>query len=491
MDASLFKSFRSGLDSFREDLRALCRPALLLSLLYLIGIWAILRANIYYCDDIGRATEGYAGWDFFSRYLSVFLSHILHADGYLADIAPLPQFLACLLMGLASAALAFALNGRKTPPLPMLLATLPLGLCPYFLECFSYRYDAPYMAVSVLASILPILFLDSGWLLFGAASFLGALVMCLTYQASSGIFPMLVIALCFVRWSRGEELRRITRAALLAAAAYLAALLFFRVFLMRYVDDYVSVAISKTGLLSSTLSHYRLFYSAILKDFKPLWLLLIGLMLLLFPIVCAIGSRRGKLSVFFLSFPVLAIMLLLVFGVFPLLRAPLFAPRSMYGFGAFLAIVAATVCGTERLRAVRIVPLALSWVFVVFAFTYGNALDVQDDYARFRTEAVLHDLNSLEVFGGDEEKIVEIRGSVGLAPQLENHPRDYRMLDDLLYDGFSGETLWDSYAFFHDYGLRHVSGANTPVSSEALPVLLDTPWHCIQGDGREFLITLK
>ena len=491
MDASIIQTSRDGLRRFGRDLRALMKPALLLSLLYLIGIWAILRANVYYLDDVGRASEGYAGWDFFSRYLSVFLSHILHADAYLTDIAPLPQLLACLLMGLASAALAYALNERETPPLRMLLATLPLGLSPYFLECFSYRYDAPYMAISVLVSILPLLLIDSGWLLFTLASFLGALAMCLSYQASSGIFPMLVLALCFLRWCRGAELRSLLRSVLLAAAAYLAALLFFRLFLMRYVDDYVSVAISKNGLLRSTLYHYQLFFSAIVKDFKTLWLVLIGLMLLLFPFACAFDSTRRKLPVFLLALVLLALLLLLVFGVYPLLRSPLYAPRSMYGFGAFLAILGAILCRGKRPVSGRLVSFALAWCFLVFAFTYGNALGVQADYARFRSEALLFDLNSLAEFNTETEKTVELRGTIGLAPQLRNQPQDYRMLNDLLTAGLSGESIWDSYAFFHNYGLKNVRAENTPVSSEALPVLLDTPYHTIRGADGEFLITLK
>lgn len=42
--------------------------------------------------------------------------------------------------------------------LSMIAAVVPLGLSPWFLECFSYKFDSPYMALSVLASVIPFIF---------------------------------------------------------------------------------------------------------------------------------------------------------------------------------------------------------------------------------------------------------------------------------------------------------------------------------------------
>lgn len=35
-----------------------------------------------------------------------------------------------------------------------MIAVVPLGICPYFLECLSYQYDAPYVALSVLLCVV-------------------------------------------------------------------------------------------------------------------------------------------------------------------------------------------------------------------------------------------------------------------------------------------------------------------------------------------------
>ena len=87
---------------------------LVLSLLLLLSISSILRANFKYVDDIGRTVNGYRGWSNFSRYLSSFLSIFLHGDAYLTDISPFPQILAIFIMTIASVILLHLFsNGKK------------------------------------------------------------------------------------------------------------------------------------------------------------------------------------------------------------------------------------------------------------------------------------------------------------------------------------------------------------------------------------------
>lgn len=137
--------------------KPLLRPVCIMSGVYILGISAILRANINFSDDIGRVFEGYQAWEAFSRYLSNFLSGIIHADSFLSDISPLTQLIACVLLAAASVTVLYLITGRTRFSVWEYAAVLPLGLSPYMLECLSYKYDAPYMALSVLFSVLPLL----------------------------------------------------------------------------------------------------------------------------------------------------------------------------------------------------------------------------------------------------------------------------------------------------------------------------------------------
>ena len=119
------------------------RAVLILFAVYVIGFSAVLRTNFYYMDDNGRAAFGYKTWDYFGRYLSTGFSSLLHMGDYLTDIAPLPQLTALLIMAVSGVLLLYIFFDRTLFTLWELAAVVPLGLNPYFLECLSFRFDAP------------------------------------------------------------------------------------------------------------------------------------------------------------------------------------------------------------------------------------------------------------------------------------------------------------------------------------------------------------
>ena len=105
------------------------------------------------------------------------------------------------------------------------------------------------MALSVLASVLPFLWWGKEQKKFYVASFLCVLVMAMTYQASSGIFVIETFFLAFLDWLRGKSLKKLFHWIIRSGVVYVAALLLFRIALMRTPTEeelnYVSV-----GMLS-------------------------------------------------------------------------------------------------------------------------------------------------------------------------------------------------------------------------------------------------
>ena len=128
------------------------KALLILFAVSVVGISAILRANFYYMDDSPRAALGYKQWDYFSRYLSTALATLVHGGDYLVDAAPLPQMLAMLIMAVSGILMGYIFCERTTFSGWELAVLSILGLNPYFLGCVSFRFDAPYMAFSVLAA---------------------------------------------------------------------------------------------------------------------------------------------------------------------------------------------------------------------------------------------------------------------------------------------------------------------------------------------------
>lgn len=484
--------FRAGIAQYKF----LIKPFVALTAIFLIGIIGLLRTNYSYLDDAARVAQGYKGWNNFSRFLSSFLSTFIHTGNYLTDVSPLPQIIAVLIMGLSAAIFIYVISENKKFSWWNIIAVIPLGLSPYFLQCFSYKYDSPYMALSVLASVFPLLFINHRKILYFFAAFIGILIVCTTYQAASGIFPLLVVLISFKRWNNNEKSKDIIKFIVLSASAYLLGIIFFMLFIFQPLkDSYVSLPsslnIDYIILLLRNLGEYFVY---VFIDFKRQWILIILLICIGFVYVCTINSKRKKVLAFFVSILTLIAMAFLTFGLYPFLTEPLYEARALYGVGAFLAAVAVTISSSKKAYLFKILCIVLSWIFFVFGFTYANALKEQSEYIDFRMVAVVEDLNELDIMKTDNTKTVQITGTIGYSPIIQNMPDNYEMLHRLVPKGFYGGVYWGGYKFMNYYNLKNVvwnESTGEDISGYDLPVLKDTMYHTIKGNEKYILIELK
>ncbi len=490
----LLGKLRSEMDRCRKYLI----PLGIMSAIYLFGISAILRANFIYIDDFQRIYGGWSGWDACSRYLSNFIATILHADPFLSDVSPLPQVFACILLAAASVCVLRLVTGRSRFTFWEYAAVIPLGLNPYMLECLSFRYDAPYMALSVLASVAPLLAMESRWWVLSLSTALGALVMCNTYQAASGILPMLTVLLAFVMWQRGRSWREILRFVASAAAGYCAGMLFYKFFIMGPPQvDYASADLpSADAFFPTVINNYKTFYSRILSDFDRKWLILIALSGAAFLWTALWDCRRSRIKSLLLAAAVMVLLAALTFGVYPFMSWPLIRPRTMYGLGATLAFLAVYTAASRKMPPVKVVCLALSWCFFVFTFTYGNALYVQKTYTEFRVEEVIDGLKATDsdLFTSSDTVMLDMNGSIGYAPALRATVDQFPMLRRLVPATLDEYAWMSQYSFATYYGLPPMTwttGTDVDLSTFGLPLLDDTLYHTIYGNDHFLLIELK
>lgn len=480
--------------SMISDKKLLLKPFLILSIVYIIGISAILRANFYYVDDFGRTLLGYTGWENYSRYMSVFLSYFVHADRYLTDVSPLPQLMAAAIMAATSVIVLYTITEKQRFSFLDLIAAIPIGLSPYFLECLSYKFDAPYMAFSVFASVFPLLFYRKGFVKYAIFSILGLLAMCLTYQASSGIYPMLVVVLCVKRWIRGEQIKEIVKFATVSALSYVVGLLLFRVSIMHEVVDYSSTTVEPLStFIPNTIKNYNIYLTNFLSDFKKEWVLLVASLCFGFIYVIVRNSKKNKIVTLILAVFAMMVLFFVSFGVYPFLTKPGFAPRCMYGIGVFIAIMGIIIADTPRVYPAKLACLALSWMFFAFSFTYGNALYIQSQYTDYRISLVVNDLVANGVVDDAEAKIAtRITGTIGYAQAIENMPQNYQMLNRLVPIAFSdSDYYWGGFSFDRYYGLDNIwiTNSNERLSDD-LPIISDNVFHTIQGDSKFIWIDL-
>jgi hypothetical protein len=467
---------------------------LVLAGIYVVGISAILRANFNYIDDMGRVAEGYKGWREFSRYLSCLCSIVVHADTYLTDISPIPQLIAVAIMALSGIALLVILYGRKQFTMMEILALIPLCLNPYFLQCMSYKYDSPYMALSVFGAILPLLFRKRSACAYIAASVIGTIVVCTTYQVSTGIYPMLVILLMLRMWNNQEENKgQIARFCILSVIGYGVGILIYQKVLMRPIVSYVSNTVPGIkSFIPNFIRNLLKYYSAVRSDFKWWWLVIALLLAAGFIWTIATTSKQNPWLGMFVSILALLCMGILCFGLYPALTVPLYEPRAMYGFGILLTLFSVTIAEQKKVLMVKVPIVLLGWIFFVFAFTYGNALYVQKEYTDFRITQVIEDLNDLEIFTTGEQVTVQIAGSIGYSPVIDNMPQNYQMLNKLIPSTFSGDWMWGLYGFYNYYGLENVvQDDDIDLTTYDLPVIEEHMNYTIRGKDNYILIELK
>ena len=309
------------------------KPVLIMFGIYALGISAIIRADLYYIDDINRSLYGYRVWENWSRYISSFLAIFIHTNTQIDDISPLTQLIAVLLIAASSVTLVYVINDKKITK-TALAVSLPVGLSPYFLQCFSYKFDSPYMALSVFASIIPFIFADN-YKSFSIASVIGLLIMCMTYQASSGIYIIIVIMLCFRQWNTRQKTNREILTFLgISIISYCIVMILFKIFfaIPVSVDSYASTAIYPLSQMISGIMHNIInYYKVIINDFGMIWKVLLLLLIISFWVKSIITSKQHKRFAFLAGFIVIALIFVLSFGVYLILIKPLYAPRGMYG----------------------------------------------------------------------------------------------------------------------------------------------------------------
>ncbi|MDR0487057.1 MAG: glucosyltransferase domain-containing protein [Treponema sp.] len=467
-------------------------PVLFMFGLYIIGISGIIRADLLYVDDKGRALEGYRRWDINSRYISNFLAIFLHADTRLTDISPLPQIIAALFMAAASVLLVYVISGSKITKIACFLS-LPVGLSPYFLHCFSYKFDAPYMALSVLASIAPFLFMRN-YVMFSVCSIISLLIMAMTYQASSGIYIIIVIILCFKTWNeRRKTGKEIVRFAAVSAFSYCFSMIFFNLFLMnrRVTANLTTDIYPIHKLFTVAVNNFMGYMNNVIGDFSYVWRVSIIILCLVFISASVLFTKRNKIAALCVSLFVLAAMCSLSFGIYLVLTIPFFAPRAMYGFGIFIACITVYLSNIPR-RVLLLPGIILCWSFFVFSFTYGNALSEQKRYDNFRTETLIHDLSMLFPNKTEEPLLIKLVDTAGFAPVInQNISIRYPVIHRLVRVSLIGNSLWGYYYLtrYFNFTLQR----DESIEETELHSIFDSYYHTIKSDAsrKKVLVILK
>lgn len=477
----------TGVENRETTGRSGIHPILGMTVLYCLISISIFHANFAYKDDLGRTAEGYRDWYKGSRYISDLLAPLIHTGRWLTDISPLAQILSLFLLATAAYIWIYVYSEGKKQGWFTYAATVPLAFCPYYLMCLSFKYDAPYMGFSVAICFIPLLFVEERKK-YAVISVLSILAMCMTYQASSGIYPILVIALAYRKWNQGKwSLRNAGIYLVTSAAAFCLGVLGYKFVFMRYVPAYIqSDMLPLNRLLSGSIAHYLAYWKNVYLDFRKIWLVVIILLVIQYLLLNVRQSKQNRFLALF--FGVLSVFLesIMAYGVMLVTENSGYSPRVMYALGTILLTMTAGIAVETKTAVSKALAAALCWCFVVYAFSYGNNLVQMKRTVETRTQEVVDSLNELQLINNGVQYEYDLKGYIGIPEVIKRQIPGCRLTERLL--PLMGEGGWGPYYLEHYFGVHNLQ-YNGAVKQMDLDVLHETSFYTIYGDQQYLLIS--
>lgn len=416
------------LDALKKNFLALkpfLKPFLILFLIYIVAMLAVFRAGVSFTDDQRRAIAGGAWLRDFNRHSSTALALLMNVNDRLLDISPWPQILGLAFLSIAGVILTYVFCDKKIKYLPLVLTAF-IGLLPLTTECWLYKFDAPFMALSLLVSVLPILWWPKkmekkALRKFGIVALICMLIIWTTYQASSGVFPVLCVFLALKDYFNGEKVSLILKKLLFAVGVFVVATLIFRFGLPAPTESYRETKMfGIMGLIPGVLGNFGEYLKMMAESLNIYQMILVGL------------AMVGTTILVFLKYKLKGFLILVAFlvalplsiGAYLLLEEPSLMARALIGIGA--SFVPVLILATKDLKKfgeyVLVAPsLVLLYSFAVFVLALGNGLADQERWANYRVEDLASGLSELYPSESDvADRAVIIYGNIGYSAVLKH-----------------------------------------------------------------------
>lgn len=465
--------------------------------IYIIGTLALILANFNYIDDIHRILYGTFAFSWWNRHTSTIMASILSLNTeYFLATFPYSLLISIFLLSISSIILLKIIDNKLLDSKIALIASASIGLSPYYLENLSYKFDAPFMALSVFASIFPFLFIKYKKI-FILTSIISLLIMLTSYQASSGIYIIIATFLVFQKIIKNDK-KEAFRIIIMFCISYLAVGILY---LMIYKPEatYANTNIIPLKYLLIGLDkHITNYIYTIYSDWggaNRVYLHFIFGFALIFVVKSTLNAKINKIAALFFSIAIVIILFILSFGLYLIIVTPTFTPRSFIGFGVFIGILCIYSIYKGKILS-NIITIMFMHFLIVFANYYGQSLKAQSDYQTFRFTIMLNDLGKFINTSHMEINStfnINILGHSGVNPVIAKSKIHYPLIDRLI-PNLQHEWDW-SVAAFDNYG---VSTKVNEVCKDATnkTMLIDTYFHTIESSTPKpnqtcFFITYK
>jgi len=473
--------FHKRFSDFKNYLLLNKSSALVIFIIYSVVNINIGLAEYPYIDDIGRQLQGYSKFsEHYSRYLSEYSARLIQGGDHLTELGLTSNILSACFLTLASLILLFVLYSNKKISFITASVSTIIGINPWFLEPLSFRFDNPFMTLSILVSIIPL--------------------MCNSYQASSGVYIIVTMTLVFLELLQGSYFKEKIPKIFISMLSYVIGLLLYRIQIFIKPPIFADQADIPKGLemikiigVNATGYLNNIFFQS-----STIWVLLTIIAIFLLTIsVIRLSSTK-----FLLNFVYMLIWLSLgsvfSYGTYLILSNPyyLMRPRYEYGFGIFLAII--LIVSLECVEKSKILRRGKSFVsgllvfyFLSFSFTYVSSLKQQNEM--FKAQSILL-ASSLNKYITPEKTVINVNRFLSDSPVFNNTASVYPMLKSLIMPNTN--VSWDMTLRFNsitnlNVDFKLIDIANIDFSSENYTLLEETKLYNIYLENNELFVIMK
>lgn len=447
--AQLYSKIKESLYAFYNKLsseKLYQHFAFILVFLFLV-FFKVIAANYFYADDVFRNYTGNRSWIGFSRYISEFFSIFLHTNINLNDIAPLSQIITIFIMA-ATLVMARGIFESEKNSLLKLLSLSFIFISPYFAENFSYRFDCPYMALSVFFSIFPFIF-KNNLFLFSFISTISLIFTSISYQAALGVFIVFSIFIFFDNFLKNKSIKSCIQFISVCGFSFILAMLIFKLFFMNTInnnsDDYFS---SKTGvfyIFTNSFTYLKTTFS--LFGNKLMKFLCIS-SIICFLFVSVKQSKRNKFITVFISIITILVSYILSYGPYLIFERPVMLARAFMGFNTFIALILMSIANYIEIKKsyfMQAILIFLIYSTIIFQYTYGNCIINQKEYENYRIQMILNDLSNITNKENDYK--IDIKGNIDFSRKNRIALKNYPLLKSIIPRTLRETSSWNDEIF--------------------------------------------
>lgn len=459
--------------------------------IYFIGYFGLIRANIYYVDDIYRSYSGNFAFLSASRYTSEYLSKLIHLNLYRnTDISPVTHLIAIALISIGSMILVKIIFKKQN--FWALLASVALGLNPFFLQNMSYKFDSPFMALALISPIIPFLFLRKKFI-FYLLSFIFILISLTTYQAANGIYIIMsMFIILTILTQKQVKTKNILSYIFLFLSSYLFSLIFYKIFIFNPTENNIKHSLIGNKIALNIYNNIKFTfknYCEIIDKTILEYLLIIIFSIFILSILQ--NSKKNKFNSLIFTLIFLFSIITMSQGIYLLLKNFYVGPRVFVCIGVILSIISIySLKNKIKILNLILKPTIIMTVYflIIQANAYANALKTQEIYAKYRINIMISDLNKILPIEKNY-KIFINSGQIGNAPMVKNLERNYPIIKKAnwfkLYKGWTHQTI------LYNYGLN-VSWNLCSNEKNKINKIINTNMHkIIKYDNNCFTIEFK